>query len=123
MSLLDSNYNTNLTLKSIRDRTFGCGVVQNSNEMYLMNSRILMKMEIDGEKISSFDTKCACSNLKYWLQLKSFMIYRLGGGKLIKSLMTQAILYGSNPEVMTTYEVAKSRSHKILESLTVQLST
>ncbi|KAH8116942.1 Non-repetitive/WGA-negative nucleoporin C-terminal-domain-containing protein [Phellopilus nigrolimitatus] len=75
----DTQYANILTLKSLQDRTFGCGVVNDSAEMLFMNSDVLMKVAVDVEKINSFDSST-------------------GRGTSIKSIMTQAILFGSNPK-------------------------
>ena len=53
----DTDYTNILTLKSIRDRTFGCGTFSDSTEMLFMNSEILMRATLDIEKINSFDVK------------------------------------------------------------------
>ncbi|THH12017.1 hypothetical protein EW145_g257 [Phellinidium pouzarii] len=75
----DTSYANILTLKSLQDRTFGCGAVNGSPEMLFMNSDVLMKVVVDVEKINSFDSST-------------------GRGTSIKSIMTQAILFGSNPK-------------------------
>ncbi|KAI5123360.1 hypothetical protein M0805_001781 [Coniferiporia weirii] len=75
----DTQYINILTLKSLQDRTFGCGVLNDSAEMLFMNSDVLMKVIVDVEKVNSFDSST-------------------GRGSSIKSIMTQAILFGSNPK-------------------------
>lgn len=75
----DTDYTNILTLKSIRDRTFGCGTFSDSTEMLFMNSEILMRATLDIEKINSFDVNT-------WR------------GNSVKSIMTQAILFGANPK-------------------------
>ncbi|EJD02313.1 uncharacterized protein FOMMEDRAFT_124682 [Fomitiporia mediterranea MF3/22] len=75
----DNNYTSLLTLKNLQDRTFGCGVLNNSSDMLFMNSDVLMRVSTDIEKINSY-------NVNTWK------------GTSIKSIMTQAILFGSNPK-------------------------
>ena len=53
----DSEFNTVLTLKSSQDRTFGCNAVADSPEVFFTNSEVLMKVEIDIEKVEEFDPK------------------------------------------------------------------
>lgn len=53
---VDSEYSTCLTLKSLQDRTFGCGTFQNdASELLFMNSEVLMKLDIDMERVNDFD--------------------------------------------------------------------
>lgn len=54
-SYVDSQYSNILTLKSLKDRTFGCGVVQDEATMLFMNSEVLMKVELNLKKIQEFD--------------------------------------------------------------------
>ena len=45
------------TLKSQKDRTFGAAVVDGSSEMLFMNSEVVMKVEIDLDKVNDYDPK------------------------------------------------------------------
>ncbi|KAL5532748.1 hypothetical protein ACEPAF_4522 [Sanghuangporus sanghuang] len=75
----DNDYSNILTLKNLQDRTFGCGVADNSKELLFMNSEVLMRVEMDIQKINSYSVNA-------WR------------GTSVKSIMTQAILFGSNPK-------------------------
>lgn len=54
---LDSSFSDILTLKSLQDRTFGCGALEDSGKMLFMNSEVLMEVEIDIEKIAIFNAE------------------------------------------------------------------
>ncbi|TFY72665.1 hypothetical protein EVG20_g323 [Dentipellis fragilis] len=75
----DNDYKDRVELKSPTDRTLGVGVVDDQSEILIMTSGLMMKVTVDFEEVSKFDPET-------------------GQSKLIKSIMTQAILYGSHPE-------------------------
>ncbi|KAK2466879.1 hypothetical protein APHAL10511_001137 [Amanita phalloides] len=75
----DSEYRDRLELKSITDRTLGLGVWQSDSTFLLLTATLMMKASVDIDKIQSFDP-------------------RTGHTNLIKSIMTQAILYGAISE-------------------------
>lgn len=54
---IDSQFSNILTLKSQKDRTFGVAVVDGSSEMLFMNSEVVMKVEIDLDKVNDYDSK------------------------------------------------------------------
>ncbi|KAJ3744726.1 Non-repetitive/WGA-negative nucleoporin C-terminal-domain-containing protein [Lentinula detonsa] len=73
-----SDYQERLELKSATDRTLGVGIMQNDSVMLLLTAATTMKVNIDVDNVLTFDTES-------------------GKTHLIKSIMTQAILYGSLP--------------------------
>ncbi|KAA1471121.1 hypothetical protein DENSPDRAFT_837049 [Dentipellis sp. KUC8613] len=105
----DNDYKDRVELKSPTDRTLGVGVVDDQSEILIMTSGLMMKVSVDFEEVSKFDPET-------------------GRSKLIKSIMTQAILYGSHPENPLRFTFppeidedslmtgAEQLSHAILES-------
>ncbi|XP_006458086.1 hypothetical protein AGABI2DRAFT_216285 [Agaricus bisporus var. bisporus H97] len=75
----DSNYRDRLELKSVTDRTLGVGVYESDRTLLMLTASTMMRVRVDVEKIEAFD-------------------YEIGFTNLIKSIMMQAILYGSLPE-------------------------
>ncbi|KIL69792.1 hypothetical protein M378DRAFT_69338 [Amanita muscaria Koide BX008] len=75
----ESEYRDRLELKSITDRTLGIGVVQSDSTFLLLTASLMMKIYIDVDKVQTFDP-------------------HIGHTNLIKSIMTQAILYGAIPK-------------------------
>ncbi|KAF8163334.1 methyltransferase type 11 [Crassisporium funariophilum] len=73
-----SEYRDRLELKSHSDRTLGVGVSLSTNVLLILTATTMMKVTLDFEKIQSF-------------------IPETGRAHLIKSIMMQAILYGSSP--------------------------
>ena len=65
---------------SRKDRTFGLGSIDGDSDVLVLTAGILMRALIDEEAVAKFDPEHGRANL-------------------IKSTMTQSILYGSNPEV------------------------
>lgn len=59
--LSDSLYSDILTLKSLQDRTFGFGVVEDSDKMLFMNSEVLMEVDVNIEKIGTFSPEYVTS--------------------------------------------------------------
>lgn len=53
----ETEYSNMLTLKSIQDRTFGCSAVEGSSEILFMNSEVLMRVDMDVERINSFNER------------------------------------------------------------------
>ncbi|TDL24789.1 hypothetical protein BD410DRAFT_813702 [Rickenella mellea] len=99
----DSEYTEYLPLRSLQDRTFGCGDMDEMNEMLIMNSTTLMKVQIDQEKVAAFDAET-------------------GRASLVKSTMTQAILYGSIPENPLLFSFTPDVDEESLISGAEQLS-
>ncbi|KAK7014839.1 methyltransferase type 11 [Favolaschia claudopus] len=75
----DSDYGDRIELKSASDRTLGIGVVQNESALLIMTAATLLKAQIDMDKVLVFNSETGRANL-------------------IKSTMTQAIVYGSIPD-------------------------
>ncbi|KAF5377077.1 hypothetical protein D9757_007737 [Collybiopsis confluens] len=73
-----SDYQERLELKSATDRTLGVGVMPNDSILLVLTAATMMKVNIDVERVLTFDPES-------------------GRAHLIKSIMTQAILYGSLP--------------------------
>ncbi|KAJ6596941.1 hypothetical protein DFH09DRAFT_1403501 [Mycena vulgaris] len=75
----DSDYRDRIELKSATDRTLGVGVVQNDSALLILTAATMMKAQIDMDNVLIFNSETGRANL-------------------IKSIMTQAILYGSIPD-------------------------
>ncbi|KAJ7172457.1 methyltransferase type 11 [Mycena filopes] len=75
----DSDYRDRIELKSASDRTLGVGVVQNESALLILTAATMMKAQIDMENVLVFDSETGRANL-------------------IKSIMTQAIVYSSVPD-------------------------
>ncbi|KII88453.1 hypothetical protein PLICRDRAFT_110437 [Plicaturopsis crispa FD-325 SS-3] len=75
----DSKYADRVELKSATDRTLGVGVAE-EGALLVLTAATMMRVLVDTDKIKSFDPETGRANL-------------------IKSTMTQAILYGSYSEV------------------------
>ncbi|KIK57777.1 hypothetical protein GYMLUDRAFT_45965 [Collybiopsis luxurians FD-317 M1] len=73
-----SDYQERLELKSATDRTLGVGVMQQDSVVLVLTAATMMKVNIDVDSVLTFDPESGRANL-------------------IKSIMTQAILYGSLP--------------------------
>ncbi|KAJ7774554.1 hypothetical protein DFH07DRAFT_102982 [Mycena maculata] len=72
----DSDYRDRIELKSATDRTLGVGVVQNESSLLILTAATMMKAQIDMDNVLVFNSETGRANL-------------------IKSIMTQAIVYGS----------------------------
>ncbi|KAI0065375.1 hypothetical protein BV25DRAFT_1880143 [Artomyces pyxidatus] len=75
----DTDWRDRIELKSATDRTLGVGVVKDQSELLILTASTMMKVAIDFDEVVKFDPETGKSNL-------------------IKSIMTQAILYGSYSE-------------------------
>ncbi|KAJ7219294.1 hypothetical protein GGX14DRAFT_591296, partial [Mycena pura] len=75
----DSDYRDRIELKSTSDRTLGVGVVQNGGSLLILTAATMMKAQIDMDAVLVFKSETGRANL-------------------IKSIMTQAIVYGSIPD-------------------------
>ncbi|KAJ7285784.1 hypothetical protein C8J57DRAFT_1431461 [Mycena rebaudengoi] len=75
----DSDYRDRIELKSATDRTLGVGVVQNDSALLILTAATMMKAQIDMDNVLVFNSDTGRANL-------------------IKSIMTQAIVYGSIPD-------------------------
>ncbi|CAL1704556.1 unnamed protein product [Somion occarium] len=73
----ENEYMDRLELKSASDRTLGVGIVEGESEFLVLTAATLMKAYIDVDAVAQFDPE-------------------FGRANLIKSTMTQAILYGSH---------------------------
>ena len=71
--------------------------------MLFMNSEVMMKVELDLKKIKEFDAAYVpffhIPAILRYLVRTLLIKHRTGRGTSIKSIMTQAILFGSNPKV------------------------
>ncbi|KAJ7905514.1 Non-repetitive/WGA-negative nucleoporin C-terminal-domain-containing protein [Mycena olivaceomarginata] len=75
----DSDYLDRIELRSASDRTLGVGVVQNESALLILTAATMVKAQIDMDKVAIFNSET-------------------GRASLIKSIMTQAIVYGSIPD-------------------------
>ncbi|KAJ7685205.1 hypothetical protein DFH06DRAFT_34186 [Mycena polygramma] len=75
----DSDYRDRIELKSASDRTLGVGVVQGESTLLILTAATMMKAQIDMDSVLVFNSETGRANL-------------------IKSIMTQAIVYGSIPD-------------------------
>ncbi|KAI0054126.1 hypothetical protein FA95DRAFT_1530133 [Auriscalpium vulgare] len=75
----DNNWKDRIELKSATDRTLGVGVVAAQSELLVLTASTVIKASIDFEEVLKYDAETGRSNL-------------------VKSIMTQAIMYGSIPE-------------------------
>ncbi|EGO21494.1 hypothetical protein SERLADRAFT_451525, partial [Serpula lacrymans var. lacrymans S7.9] len=75
----ESEYQDCLWLKSATDRTLGVGVVEAESALLVLTAATMMKVYVNLDAVQEFDSET-------------------GRAGLIKSIMTQAILYGSIPE-------------------------
>ncbi|KAJ7940617.1 Non-repetitive/WGA-negative nucleoporin C-terminal-domain-containing protein [Mycena leptocephala] len=75
----DSDYRDRIELTSASDRTLGVGVVQNESALLILTAATMMKAQIDMDNVLVFNSETGHANL-------------------IKSIMTQAIVYGSIPD-------------------------
>ncbi|EKM55617.1 uncharacterized protein PHACADRAFT_256352 [Phanerochaete carnosa HHB-10118-sp] len=101
----DTEYTDRLELKSASDRTLGIGVPRVGDESTLMvlTAATLMKVSVDAEKVAHFQAATGRANL-------------------IKSTMTQAILYGSHPENPLHFSFPPDVDEEALMSGAEQLS-
>lgn len=74
----DSHYTERMELKSSRDRTLGVGTINEDMTILVLTAATMMKASLDMVNLRIFDPNT-------------------GRADLIKSIMTQAILYGSLP--------------------------
>ncbi|KAF9265417.1 methyltransferase type 11 [Marasmius fiardii PR-910] len=74
----ESDYQERLELKSASDRTFGVGVMQSDSVVLVLTAATMMQVNVNVDTVLTFDSE-------------------MGRAELIKSIMTQAILYGSLP--------------------------
>ncbi|KXN86872.1 hypothetical protein AN958_09467 [Leucoagaricus sp. SymC.cos] len=75
----DSDYRDRLELISTSDRTLGVGAYESDGTLLMLTASTMMRVVVDTEKIDAFD-------------------YQTGHINIVKSIMMQAILYGSLPE-------------------------
>ncbi|CAK5277413.1 unnamed protein product [Mycena citricolor] len=75
----DSDYRNRIELKSASDRTLGVGVVHRDDSVLILAAGTMIKAQIDMENVDVFNAKT-------------------GRTALIKSIMTQAVVYGSLPD-------------------------
>lgn len=75
----ESDYRDRIELKSATDRTLGVGVVQGESALLILTAATMMRAQIDMDNVLVFNSETGRANL-------------------IKSIMTQAILYGSIPD-------------------------
>ncbi|KAF7294905.1 Methyltransferase type 11 [Mycena indigotica] len=75
----DSQYSDRIELKSTSDRTLGVGVIHNESSLLIMTAATMIKAQVNMEAIQDFNSET-------------------GRSSLIKSIMTQAIVYGSIPD-------------------------
>ncbi|KAF8212214.1 hypothetical protein K438DRAFT_1708496 [Mycena galopus ATCC 62051] len=75
----DSDYRDRIELKSASDRTLGVGVVHNESSLLILTAATMVKAQIDMDKVLVFNSETGRANL-------------------VKSIMTQAIVYGSIPD-------------------------
>ncbi|KAJ4487908.1 hypothetical protein J3R30DRAFT_3654300 [Lentinula aciculospora] len=73
-----SDYQERLELKSATDCILGVGIMQSDSVVLVLTAATMMKVNVDTENVLTFDSES-------------------GKTHLIKSIMTQAILYGSLP--------------------------
>ncbi|KAL4265228.1 nucleoporin Nup133 family protein [Pleurotus pulmonarius] len=105
----DSNYRDRLEFKAKSDRTLGVGVISEESTVLVLTATTMVRAYLDIDKIRAFDPET-------------------GRPGLVKSIMTQAILYGSLPgnplhfsfppevEAESLMEGAEQLSQAILES-------
>ncbi|KAJ3533367.1 hypothetical protein NM688_g7291 [Phlebia brevispora] len=100
-----TEYTDRLELKSATDRTFGVGIIENEdeNEFMILTSATLMKVGIDTAQIANFQPTTGRANI-------------------IKSTMTQAILYGAHPENPLHFSFPPDVDEEALMSGAEQLS-
>ncbi|THG99186.1 hypothetical protein EW026_g3129 [Hermanssonia centrifuga] len=100
-----TEYTDRLELKSSSDRTFGVGVLRNGdeNELIILTAATLMKVFVDNDEVAKFNTATGRANI-------------------IKSTMTQAILYGSHPENPLHFSFPPDIDEEALMSGAEQLS-
>ncbi|KIM87137.1 hypothetical protein PILCRDRAFT_64451 [Piloderma croceum F 1598] len=75
----DNEYQDRLELKSNSDRTLGVGVIEAESAVLVLTAATMMKAYVDMDRVAEFDPE-------------------MGRAGLIKSIMMQAILYGSHAE-------------------------
>ncbi|GLB34911.1 putative non-repetitive/WGA-negative nucleoporin C-terminal [Lyophyllum shimeji] len=75
----DVDYRERLELKAATDRTLGVGVSQDDGPLLVLTAAMMMKVTINLDKVLAYD-------------------FEHGEAKLVKSAMTQAILFGGLPE-------------------------
>ncbi|KAF9013861.1 hypothetical protein BDQ17DRAFT_1320576 [Cyathus striatus] len=85
----NSEFQDRLELKSLTDRVLGVGVNQADSSLLILTANTMMKTDLDLDKINMFDPTLA---------VKLTFSHSVGRTNLIKSIMTQAILFGSLPE-------------------------
>ncbi|OSX65290.1 hypothetical protein POSPLADRAFT_1054050 [Postia placenta MAD-698-R-SB12] len=99
----DNDYMDRFELKSTEDRTLGVGVVPGDSEVLLLTATVLMKALIDMDQVKRYNPQSGRANL-------------------IKSIMTQAILYGSSPENPLHFSFPPDIDEEALMSGAEQLS-
>ncbi|TFK76396.1 hypothetical protein BDN72DRAFT_755585 [Pluteus cervinus] len=105
----DSGFQDRLQLASTTDRTLGLGVSSTDNSILILSASVMVRATLNLDKISTFDPET-------------------GYADLVKSTLTQAILYGSLPENPLSFSFspeieeeslmqgAEKISHAVLES-------
>ncbi|KAF5373775.1 hypothetical protein D9758_000587 [Tetrapyrgos nigripes] len=78
MCARETDYQERLELKSASDRTLGVGIMPMDSIVLVMTAATMMKVNVDIDQVLKFNSET-------------------GRAHLIKSIMTQAILYGSLP--------------------------
>ncbi|EPQ58276.1 hypothetical protein GLOTRDRAFT_57100 [Gloeophyllum trabeum ATCC 11539] len=99
----DTAYRDRIALKSATDRTLGLGAVEHASELLIMTATTIMKVMVDMEQVNEFDAET-------------------GEANIIKSIMTQAVLYGSNPENPLSFSFPPDVDEGSLMSGAIQLS-
>ncbi|KDR81643.1 hypothetical protein GALMADRAFT_239719 [Galerina marginata CBS 339.88] len=98
-----SEYSDRLELKSTNDRTLGVGVSPSTNLLLLLTASTMMKVSLDLEKIQAFMPETGHTNL-------------------VKSIMMQAILYGSSPLNPLRFSFPPALNEEALMQAAQQLS-
>ncbi|CCM02415.1 uncharacterized protein FIBRA_04513 [Fibroporia radiculosa] len=99
----DTVYMDRLELKSATDRTLGVGVVDGESELLVLTATTMVKAYFELDRVSQFNSES-------------------GRATLMVSIMTQAILYGSNPENPLQFSFPPEIDEEALMSGAQQLS-
>jgi nuclear pore complex protein Nup133 len=101
----DSDYRHRLELKSATDRTLGVGVMGSENAVLILTAATMIRASLDMDQIHNFNPEyvhCVYGFLSFYLNID-----RTGQANLIKSIMMQAIVYGSIAEVTHKFGLKK----------------
>ncbi|EIN07336.1 hypothetical protein PUNSTDRAFT_71669 [Punctularia strigosozonata HHB-11173 SS5] len=99
----DSEYQDRLSLKSFSDRTLGLAIGEDEGSSLVLTAGVMMKATLDMERVNDFDSET-------------------GKARLIKSIMTQGILYGANPQNPLHFSLPPEVDEESLMSAAEQLS-